>query len=530
MQRAQHGCGLAGCIGASDLLAHEACPLARPDFVSGIFDAMESLVFVVDETGTIVWVNRAYAKITGFGVEEAVGRFFWDVHYPSQNAEQARRAYDEFGARTPKVLSGILGGHIVTKDGERRILSWSNTVIEQDGRIYAVATGVDVTEWKSMQMRVLLADRMASVGTLAAGVAHEINNPLAYIQANLSMANDCVDAIHLRRPEHDLLEVKQMLGEATEGANRVQRIVGDLKTFSRVDEGRRLGSHDLHHIIETSIKMARNELRHRAQLIKDYGDVPQIECSETRLGQVFVNLLVNAAHAIPEGAAARNEVRIVTRRKAGYVVVEVHDSGVGMSEETLAQIFDPFFTTKPVGEGTGLGLSICHSVVTAIGGDISAESREGEGSVFRVTIPASGSSVAPDPHRPSVAPPANSTPVRVLVVDDERMVANSLRRALRSHDVVTASSGREALDVLARDTAFSVVLCDLMMPDLTGMDVYAEVKKRFPGLETRMVFVTGGAFTTRAQDFLRDVPNRHILKPFDVTAVRALVSEFAAAS
>jgi CheY-like chemotaxis protein len=249
---------------------------------------------------------------------------------------------------------------------------------------------------------------------------------------------------------------------------------------------------------------------------------------------------VNGAQAIREGQADRNEIRIITRTNhAGGATVEIRDTGGGIDPEALERIFDPFFTTKTVGIGTGLGLAICHGIVTALGGEIGVESTLGKGAAFTVTLPPAKvrDSV---PAVPLTLPPAkvrDSVPavplalavsggsrVRILIVDDEESLRASLSRALRGdHDVVMASNGREALVLLAAQH-FDVILCDLMMPELTGMDVHAELSRTDPATADRMVFMTGGAFTPHARDFLDRVPNAYFEKPFDIRELRPLIS------
>ncbi|AKQ70420.1 hypothetical protein A176_007332 [Myxococcus hansupus] len=244
---------------------------------------------------------------------------------------------------------------------------------------------------RQAQAQLVQTGRLAAVGQLAAGVGHEINNPLAYIVSNLEHASDEADALArelsgTRDVGTRLKDVNQALREALLGAERVRRIVQDLKMFSRPDEEHQ-GPVALHAVLDSAVKIAMGELRPRAKLVRDYGDVPHVEGNEARLAQVFLNLLINAAQALPEGQAEANEVRLVTRTNPeGRVVAEVRDTGSGIAPELLGRIFDPFYTTKPVGVGTGLGLSLCHAYLTAMGGTIAVESEAGKGSVFRVTL------------------------------------------------------------------------------------------------------------------------------------------------
>nr|WP_267146736.1 two-component regulator propeller domain-containing protein [Pyxidicoccus xibeiensis] len=548
---------------------------------------------------------------------------------------------------------------------------------------------------RQTQAQLVQAGRMAAVGQLAAGVGHEINNPLAYIVSNLEHASEEADVLarelgELRGAGPRLKDVSQALREALHGADRVRRIVRDLKTFSRPDEEQQ-GPVDLHAVLDSAAKIAMAELRPRAKLVRDYGEVPRVEGSEARLAQVFLNLLINSAHALPEGRAESNEVRLVTRvAPDGMVVAEVRDTGIGIAPESLGRIFDPFYTTKP-GVGTGLGLSLCHAYVTAMGGSISVESEPGRGAVFRVTLkraardsgampavavqavvdaaweatqaaqvrppvepradaaqargtvepradaaPARGAVEAPPgsqrwssvadpfmpgtgttpetparsseavlrertvgfvppagaevvkagptgpmawavstvsrtaapegtpsgaaastsgtaseavpsrqaahglaPHaRPDAAPPAHEPrtdapldtgPVqargRVLVVDDDALVSGAIRRTLaRENDVDVLVSARQALEYLrGPELRYDVVLCDLMMPEMTGMDLYDALVREAPRVVERVVFITGGAFTPAARQFLERVENPRVEKPFDPEALRKLI-------
>jgi two-component system, cell cycle sensor histidine kinase and response regulator CckA len=270
--------------------------------------------------------------------------------------------------------------------------------------------------------------------------------------------------------------------------------------------------------------MALNEIRHRARLTKEYGATPLVDADDVRLGQVFINLLVNAAQALPEGRADSNEVRVITSTDAmGRAVVEIHDTGSGIPESVLGRVFDPFFTTKPIGLGTGLGLSICHNIVTSMGGTITVESEIGRGTRFRVVLPASVQCV-PEEHRPSApAPVASQSRASVLVVDDERAVGDMIGRVLRHHDVTIVTSAKEALALVFSNRPYDVIVSDLMMPEVSGMELYDELAMRRPNDAERMIFVTGGAFTPAASAFLDRVTNERIEKPFDPGRFRALV-------
>jgi CheY-like chemotaxis protein/two-component sensor histidine kinase len=313
-----------------------------------------------------------------------------------------------------------------------------------------------------------------------------------------------------------------MLAVAREGVDRVRSIVRDLKTFSRADDVA-LGPVDVHEVLDSSIGIALNEIRHRALLLRDYGTVPLVEINESRLGQVFLNLLVNAAQAIPEGRAEAHAIRVRTATdERGRAIIEVADDGVGIPKHLLGKVFEPFMTTKPIGEGTGLGLFVSRSIVKAAGGEITVESELGKGTRVRLSLPAAPARIKPD----SAPPSSGLAPVpraRILVVDDEPALGPAVRSLFAGeHDVVVAVSGREALARLTDDPDFDVILCDLMMPDLTGMDLFEELKAIRPELAERFVFMTGGALTGRVEDFFKKYPNRCIQKPFDLMELRSL--------
>ena len=392
-------------------------------------------------------------------------------------------------------------------------------------------------ERTKMREQLVISERMASAGTLAAGVAHEINNPLGVAMANLEFVVDsltrmpsnllddksggpmaaAVDWSHLRALEEPLRD----MGEAL---TRIRDIVRDVKVFSRPQDDK-TGRVNVHLVIDSSMRMAWNEIRHRARVVKEYGVVPLVCANESRLGQVVLNLVVNAAQAMPEGKVDRNLLRVATwTTKDGRVAIEVTDTGCGIPKENLERIFDPFYTTKPVGVGTGLGLAICHRIVSELAGAIEVESQVGGGTTFRVLLPpAIGGVIEVDSPRPATRQRA-----RVLVVDDEQAIGRALERNLRTrHDVVALASGKEALVRILGGERFDVIVSDLMMPEMTGMDLHAEVFRIDPDQARRIIFMTGGTFTASALDFLQRVSNPRIDKPVESANLLALIAEVA---
>jgi len=376
-------------------------------------------------------------------------------------------------------------------------------------------------ERRDMESRLAFADRMASVGTLAAGVAHELNNPLMYVLSNLHLTREQIDS----RDEAAWLEhAKQQLDEAIHGAVRMQNIVRDLKTFSRVDD-EQPGNIDIQSVLESSINICWNEVRHRATLERELGDTPPVDVNESRLGQVFLNLLINAAQAMPKRRVHANRITVRTRTdEEGWAVIEVVDNGTGIEPDRMSRVFEPFFTTKDVSEGTGLGLSICRNIVREAGGTIDVRSELDRGTTFVVRLPASTLTPIARPAKPAptATPGARAS---VVVIDDEPLVGRSIRRALRGHDVQVFTSGEEAIDRLCSEEPFDVVFCDLMMPEVSGMEVFARVREQCPDIASRFVFMTGGAFTAEARAFLKQTPLACLEKPFELRQIRELVRE-----
>jgi signal transduction histidine kinase/DNA-binding response OmpR family regulator len=403
-------------------------------------------------------------------------------------------------------------------------LSVNGRPLREDGRVRGGVTVFrDVTQEKAAQAQLMVSDRMASVGMLAAGVAHEINNPLTAVLANLELAQRELSMASERLA--DLRDASEMLADAREAAERVKQIVRDLRMFSRKEDETH-GAVDVEAVLDSSLRMAQNEIRHRARLETVYGKVPPARGSESRLGQLFLNLIVNAAQAIDEGNARGHTIRVTTSvHDSGRIAIEITDTGMGIPPEILRQLFTPFFTTKPASVGTGLGLAICQRIVTNLGGEILVESEVGKGTTFRVfLLPATTIDVSDVASAPSAG--RASRRARVLVIDDEALIRTLVRRALSAeHDVTTLDRAAEALERIVAGESFDIILCDLMMPQMTGMELHAELVHKHADHAKRMIFLTGGAFTPGARGFLDGLTNQRVEKPFDVQHLRALVND-----
>jgi nitrogen-specific signal transduction histidine kinase/CheY-like chemotaxis protein len=376
--------------------------------------------------------------------------------------------------------------------------------------------------------QLIQTDRLAAVGTLSAGVAHEINNPLTYVLVNVEHV---VRQLRVHIAAGEPLDVENIeaqlaaLTQALEGASRIRAIVRDLMTFASGHvEAKSLV--DVRRVLDASLQMTAYELRHRARVERRIREVPPVMANEARLGQVFLNLLVNAARAIPEGEVSKNCVSVETGvGDDGRIQVTIADTGEGISEEDLPRVFDPFFTTHPTGESTGLGLSIARGIVASFGGDLSVTSALGVGSKFLVQLPAAPGYEGAGLDA-AVITPARVPRRRVLVIDDDPGVAGAIAKLLSDeHDTDVTTSAADALARITRGERFDVILCDLMMPDVTGMDLYREVLHLAPDLARRIVFMSGGVYTPRARAFVESLPNRCIEKPPDAAKLRQLVRD-----
>ena len=499
------------------LLRSEAVAQDQAALLGVIFEHAPDLILYAESDRRIRYANRpppgfTLAEVLNQdwlmcllpGEREAIGRLFATVVATGEGASSEGPGLGPGGANA--CYSRRLGP------------------VSRDGLVVGVVIVVrDISQQKAAEEQLMVSDRMATVGTLAAGVAHEINNPLAAVIANLDVA-----AVDIKAIAEQAAIPPQLLEEITDArsaADRVRLIVRDLKIFSRSEEDT-LQAVDVERVLETTLRMAWNEIRHRAHLVKDYGRVPLVNANESKLGQVFLNLVVNAAQAIPEGHSEQNLIRIATTLESeGKVLITVSDTGPGIPADVQQHLFTPFFTTKPVGEGTGLGLSICHRIITSFGGEISFESELGKGTEFRVVLRVAESVAVVPAAEDTSTPAASGRRGRVLMVDDDAMVRTATRRMLSArHDVLLVDGARRALEMFRRGERFDVVLCDLMMPQMTGMDLYAEVMKFAPAQGKQFVFMTGGAFTSRAKAFLDSVGNVCVEKPIDLQAMNALVS------
>jgi PAS domain S-box-containing protein len=474
---------------------------------------------VVHRDGRFVLVNPRMLEMLGYQhSDQLLGQALRDFIHPAEleTLEQRLQGLSQGVGLRPHEY------RLKRKDGAWARVEVKSISFEVDGRPSVLVFGRDVTERRELEARLQQADRMASVGTLAAGVAHEINNPLGYVMMTAELLQ--------RRLKNATPEsLADGLSRMLEGCDRIRTIVRDLSTFSRRSDDI-LTSVEVNQAVTTSVNMVKHTVRHKAQLSVELATkLPRVRGDQARLSQVFVNLLVNAAHAIPDGKADAHTVKISTESDGERVRVRVVDDGEGMPPHVEQRIFEPFFTTKAPGVGSGLGLAICHGIVRSHGGTIRVRTRLGRGSEFLIELPAEHSS------SPRLLPVLPMSPVaavphaRILIIDDETAFADVLRDALSErHQVSVARSGREGIDVLLEREPPDLILCDVMMPDITGLGVFEVVSEQRPALAQRFVFMTGGAVTERAREMLEFTDRPVLDKPFaqdDVARVLAMLRD-----
>jgi two-component system, NtrC family, sensor kinase len=466
-------------------------------------------------------VNEAWTALYGYTREEAVGLMGpRDVSADPDDTQRSILRLEKEGgckvvrwhrARSGKVFPvEIYAGSYAL--GERRVV---------------VSMIRDITDRIRLESQLRQADRLVSVGTLAAGVAHEINNPLSFVVGNLEFLFAALQRAELGAPA-DPAALREAVDEAREGARRVREVVKDLKTFSRAEDGV-AGPVEVSSALDVALRMLGNELRHRAVVERAYASAPRAQVNEARLGQVFVNLLANAVQALPDRPCEQNRVRVSVRPGGqGEVVAEISDNGQGIPKDIRHRIFDPFFSTKQVGEGMGLGLSICQGIVAGFAGRLEVESEPGCGSTFRLILPAAPFD-QPQPEPPPDDPASvDSRPLRLLLIDDERNLGLVLTRALQpAVELEFVTEAGQGLQKIRDGQRFDAVVCDLMMPSMSGMEFYAELERLDQALARRTGFITGGTFTPPARDFAGRMQGRIIEKPFLAEDLRQLAEALA---
>jgi PAS domain S-box-containing protein len=484
--------------------------LEREERYRALFEQAGDGIVVFDEKRAIIDANTAFCAMHGYAREELVGKSIADLIGEPDYLERM------------KVKATLERGDVF--HGERTGLRRDGTKFDVETTVKMLRSGVriaivrDVSERNRMRGAMEQNERLLALGRLARGVAHEINNPLSYVVLSF-------DDLERATSSGDRPRALGAIESAREGAERIRRIVRDLSAFGRGDE-EAIGPVDLRAMLGSALNLTESMIKPRARVVTDFRATRAAKGNTHRLGQVAVNLLVNAADAVAEGAPNRNEIRVSTQDDGDDVVFSISDTGAGMNRETMSRAFDPFFTTKPIGEGTGLGLAIAHGIVTKMGGTIALESDIGRGTTFAVRLPAWVADAEPAPITPASTTTSNGKR-RILIVDDDARIRVMLAKALDDHDVTVASGAFEAAKLCAEND-YDCILSDVTMPAGDGVDLIDALRAQSRGHDRRVVFMSGGAYSPRTERLLADASNELLDKPFTFEQARAAIARIIA--
>lgn len=471
-----------------------------------LFEAASDAIMTFDSLGRFTTVNGAAEQISGYTHQELMGRFFG----PLLAIEALPRALLEFR----RALSGAAGQFETTmlhKSGERRHLTVNYACPQRSREVICMIR--DATVEKQLQQQLIQAEKMAAIGQLVSGVAHELNNPLASISAFAQLLLADNGLTEEQRHSADVVRAE---------ARRASRIVTNLLTFARQHKTEKVAA-DINNVLHDVLELRTYELNVRGIHIQrdfDEGTPPVTMVDVHQLQQVVLNLITNAEQAM--GALDRNRHRLTLRTRTlnDVIRVEIEDTGSGIPEDAMHQIFNPFFTTKPTGKGTGLGLSISLGIVSEHGGKIWAENVAG-GAKFTVELPRVDCGERMPLTLVLSTPVTQNESLRILVADDEESLRVALERFLSSegHSVVAVGSGSEAIWRAEGDEQFDVLLIDLRMPDVSGQQLFERWRRERRELSDRVVFITGDIVSPDLQAFLQATGRPYISKPFEFTAI-----------
>lgn len=472
-------------------------------------------VLVVDADGAIQFANAALAEMLGWSQAELLGvsieqlvparyqnrhRMDRRVYLQRPEAREIQRGRDLYalhrsGAEVPVELRVV---PVTTEEGT-----------------FTMATLIDLRARRERTARAQAADQVSSLGALAASVAHEVNNPNATITANLEALQGQLEQLHEALgdavPAKLRADAHAAIRESLAAAARVTAVVSQLNVLTGGDATSAVTDINLNDVVQWACIVHQGEILERAQLVLDLADdLPRLDGNAAGLNQVLASLLSNAREAIPAGAPDLHRITIRTRQRGRQAVVEVEDTGIGMTNVARQKAFQRFFSTKSANEGAGLGLTLALEVVQAHGGTIALERRAKRGTraVVALPMPVPDSSVsAPPSLRPS------GEPARVLIIDDDPAVRRAYRRVLRPHRVESTDGPGAWARFEDGDHDFDMVLCDVTMPVIDGTELYTRVLNRWPELADRFVFNTGGAVAPHARKQLEASCRPVLYKP-----------------
>ncbi|MEQ9320063.1 MAG: ATP-binding protein [Polyangiaceae bacterium] len=511
-----------------ELRRHARVLADREARLRAVIDGMAEGVMTLDAAGRVMACNEVATQVIGASCgalleELRAGR----VTMVDEAGEPL--ALERWPAQVARSTGELQSGIVVGIQSRDRDLTWlsvnARPVPAESGGHEVIVTFRDVTAQRKqadardrLRRQMAQQQRLVTTGTLAAGLGHELNNPLSYVAANLQVAVEQLDRVTVGPSTEVLGELRAALSDASQGVQRIASRLSALRAFS----GDRIEARPMapSQALELAVEMCEHDVRRRATLdVEDFSAVPLVLANVVTLSQAMVHVVMNATEAFDSNDPESNRIRISSVTTDRSVQIEIADDGPGIDDAVVERMYEPYFTTKPVGRSLGLGLTIVKSTIEALRGSVECRTRPGEGTTFTITLPRAQSG-APSTTEPQ--PVADGA--RVLVIDDEEAILRTFRRILRRHEVVTVSDPREALARIRRGETFDVIFCDLMMPHLTGMEVHGSVHAIDSELARRFVFITGGVLDSETKSFLDDLTNLQVAKPFDIAEVRRIVS------
>ena len=474
---------------------------------------------------SVVYMSPTGARMLGYAnARDVIGVPMHDWLHPDDVAMAKQRVEEVMRTGRPLELPQVYRAR--KQDGTMFLAEVASVPISYEGAPALLSFVRDVTERTALESRLAESERMAALGRLSAGVAHELNNPLTHLVLAVTRLRQLFESITPENAHAALDEVRCKLGYMTDDLDRMMLIARELRLFASPQPTSREPV-DLRDVFERALRTVEElDPHHRVCVERRHDQVAPADADPTRLVQVFINLVRNAFESLRDAPGDRVPTLTFSLRAHGddSVAAEITDNGPGIAAELRERIFEPFFTTKAYGAGAGLGLAISRSLIQALDGRLEVNSEPGRGTTFTVVLPCW--------RRPAIAsepPRTTSVRLRVLVIDDEISIGRTIDSIFEDqHDVVVTTSARDALAQLEQGLSFDVILCDVVMPGDSGVDFYDGLRRIRPDLCERVVFMTGATLGSDAGRSLAALPNIVLEKPFDLERLEAIIATAAA--